>query len=334
MDLDTLIIAVFCWIDEARPAVTQGQRLRQRGPGPVRYDSEVLAMEGVAAYLGRSQDGALYAYFRRHSAHVFPRLRHVHRTTFVRQAANLGRVKERLGQVRLDRVPHDPQLAILDSLPLYAGQFARAPRGRRFRGAAADGTDQVVKPTCYGFRWHARVCWPGVLPRRCLAPANLPDPAAAPMLTAGPRGVALGDRRFWRPPAARRVGPGRRPPAGPLLPRHARSLARPEPPPQPPARSHCHRLRPTGRARGGQAPLGARLLAPSPPPAAPRPDAYARRLLHRSTQSAAASPGGAGRLARNNLHIGLANYLAPVVPLSRAGFSSVTHSEAWCWSWS
>src|SRR5262245_2500654 len=137
MDPDSFIIAVFCWMDEALPAMTRGHRLRKRGPNPVLYDSEVRTMEGVGAYLGLSQDRALYAYFRRHSAQCFPRLLGVHRTTFVRQAANLWRVKEWLWHRLVDLVPHDPQLALLESLPVYACQFARAPRCRRLRGAAA-----------------------------------------------------------------------------------------------------------------------------------------------------------------------------------------------------
>jgi len=123
----------------------------------------------------------------------------VHRTTCVRQAANLWRVTERLWQQLLDAVPHDPQFAILDSLPLHVCQCARAPRCRRFRGAAAYGKDQGMKQTFYGFRLHARVCWPGVITQLCLAPANVPDPDIAPALTAGTRGVALGDRLCWRP---------------------------------------------------------------------------------------------------------------------------------------
>ncbi len=199
MDLDTFIIAVFCWLDEALPQVTGGQRLRQRGPEPVLYDSEVLTMEVVGTYLGLSQDSALFAYFRRHYAHFFPRLPQVHRTTFARQAANLCWVKERLWQRLLDALPYDPQLAILDSLPLPVCQFARATRCRRFRGEAAYGKDHVIKQTFYGFRLHARVCWPGVLTRLCLAPANRPDPDVAPSLTQNTQGMAVGDRLFWRP---------------------------------------------------------------------------------------------------------------------------------------
>jgi len=56
-----------------------------------------------------------------------------------------------------------------------------------------------IKQTFYGFRLHARVCWPGVLRRLCLAPANRLDPDVAPSLTQHLQGVAVGDRLFWRP---------------------------------------------------------------------------------------------------------------------------------------
>ena len=103
MDLDTVMIAIFCWIDEALPAVIPEQGLRQRGPTPVLHESEVLTMEVVGEYLGLTQDTVLFAYFQRHLTHVLPALRQVHRTTFVRQATNLCWVKE-LGRVRC--IPH------------------------------------------------------------------------------------------------------------------------------------------------------------------------------------------------------------------------------------
>src|SRR5262245_42902263 len=90
-------------------------------------------MEGVGAYLGLEQDSTLFASFRGHYAHFFPALRTRHRTSFVRQASNLWWLKEQLWQQVLDRIPHDPGFAILDSLPLPVCQFARASRCRRFR---------------------------------------------------------------------------------------------------------------------------------------------------------------------------------------------------------
>ena len=172
MDLDDFIITVFCVVDEAIPAVLDGQRLRQCGPAPHLADSEVITMEVVGEYLGLEQDSALFAYFRHHYAHFFPALRSVHRTTFVRQAANLWRLKERLWQHALGQLSHDATLALIDSFPLPVCQFARAHRCRRFRGEAAFGKDTLARQTFYGLRVHVRLEWPGVIARFCVAPAR------------------------------------------------------------------------------------------------------------------------------------------------------------------
>ncbi len=202
MDLDDFIIAVFCLVDEAVPAATGGRRLRQRGPQPVLADSEVLTMEVVGEYLGLEQDSALFAYFRRHYVHFFPALHHLHRTSFVRQAANLWRVKERLWQQVLARVPHDPTFAIVDSFPLPVCQFARAYRCQRFRGEAAFGKDTLVRQTFYGLRVHVRLEWPGVITRFCIAPANVHELAALPALLERTQGTVVGDRNYWSPTMA------------------------------------------------------------------------------------------------------------------------------------
>ncbi len=108
MDLDTFIVAVFCTIDDELRALATRERWRARGPRPRLADSEVLTQEVVGEYLGIDTDRGLYAYFRRHYGAWFPALGRVHRTTFVRQAANLWAVKERLWQQILRRVPHEP----------------------------------------------------------------------------------------------------------------------------------------------------------------------------------------------------------------------------------
>ena len=195
MDLDDFIITVFCLIDETIPAVLDGQRLRERGPAPMLWDSEVVTMEIVGEYLGLEQEQALFAYFRQHYAHFFPALAQVHRTTFVRQAANLWRLKERLWQRLLGAVPHDATFAIADSFPLPVCQFARAHRCRRFRGEAAFGKDTLVRQTFYGLRMHVRLEWPGVMTRFCVAAANLHELAALPALAEQTRGTLV--REPW-----------------------------------------------------------------------------------------------------------------------------------------
>jgi hypothetical protein len=137
---------------------------------------------------------------RRHYAEWFPALCEIHRTTFARQAANLWKVKEHLWQeLLLALVPHDPTFAICDSMPLPACLFARAHRCRRFRGEAAFGKDTLLKQTFYGFRMHVRVCWPGVITRLSVVPANVHELSVLPELLESTRGVVVGDRNYWSP---------------------------------------------------------------------------------------------------------------------------------------
>lgn len=199
MDLETFLVAVSCLTDDALRTVLHGARLRQRGPAPRVSDSEVLAMEVAGEYLGLETDAALYRYCRRHWPQLYPRLRTVHRTTFLRQAANLWRVKEALWQHLVRGVRHDAALAILDSLPVPVCRFARAHRCRLFPGVASYGKDATIPGTMFGLRLHLRVAWPGVITAFDLAPANASDLAVAPLLLEDTHGYALGDRGYWSP---------------------------------------------------------------------------------------------------------------------------------------
>jgi hypothetical protein len=195
VDLSTFIICVFCLIDDR----LKGRRIRQRGPAPKLSDSEVLTIEVVGEFLGFDTDKAIHLFFRRHYAQWFPALGEVHRTTFARQAANLWKVKERLWQELLSLAPHDPTFALADSLPLPACLFARAYRCRRFRGEAAFGKDTLLKQTFYGFRMHVRVCWPGLITRFSVAPANAHELSVLPEIVEGTSGLIVGDRNYHSP---------------------------------------------------------------------------------------------------------------------------------------
>lgn len=203
MDLDTLIITVFCRIDDAMNhcfANPEGTvKLRQRGPTPTLHDSEVLTMEAVGAFLKLDEDAALFAYFQRHCLPLFPALATLSRTSFTRQAANLWRVKETLWQHLAQQTPHDPQFTLVDSFALPVCRFARAPRCKRFRDQAAFGYDPVAQKTFWGFRVHALMAWPGVLVRLCVAPANQQELEVLPEIARGQTGTVLGDRNYWSP---------------------------------------------------------------------------------------------------------------------------------------
>jgi Transposase DDE domain len=204
MDLTTLLVTVFCLVDDWLAG--QGQRLRRRGPQPTLADSEVLTIECVGEFLGIDTDAGLYAYFRRHWAAWFPALGRVHRTSFVRQAANLWVVKQRLYQHLLGQVQCDPEVSLVDSVAIPVCRFARAYRCRRLRELAAWGHDEAAKQTYLGLRAHLRVCWPGVIVEGRLAPANLSDLAVGEELLAGVAGWVLADRNYGSPRLVEQVG--------------------------------------------------------------------------------------------------------------------------------
>jgi hypothetical protein len=195
LDLSTFIIAVFCLVDDQ----LKGRRIRQRGPSPKLSDSEVITIEIVGEFLGLDTDEGIYLFFRRHYGEWFPALGEVHRTTFARQAANLWKVKECLWQEFLPLAPHDSTFALCDSMPLPACLFARAYRCRRFRGEAAFGKDTLLKQTFYGFRMHIRLCWPGVITRFSVAPANAHELSVLPEITRFTSGLLVGDRNYHSP---------------------------------------------------------------------------------------------------------------------------------------
>ncbi|MBI3461205.1 IS982 family transposase [Candidatus Acetothermia bacterium] len=162
-------------------------------------------MEIVGEFLSYDTEEGIYEYFLWHWLGLFPVLRQIHRSDFVRQASRLAKVKVWLWRQILARIPYDAQLSLVDSFPLYACQFARAKRCRRFVEDAAFGHDQLIKQTFYGFRWHLRINWPGVITEVLIAPANLHDLHPLPELLEGASGWALADRNYWSPPRAHQL---------------------------------------------------------------------------------------------------------------------------------
>jgi hypothetical protein len=199
MDTNTFIMEVYYIVDDFMNEFLQGKRLRQRGPMPTLSDSEVLTIEIVGEFLGFDQDKALFWFFRSYYDEWFPALREIHRTTFVRQAANLWKIKEKLWEHLLSKIHYDPYISIMDSFPLPICRFARANRCRRLREIAEYGYDEVAKQTFLGLRTHLRVCWPGVIVDHRLVAANVSDVTVAIDMLEDVQGYLLGDRNYWSP---------------------------------------------------------------------------------------------------------------------------------------
>src|SRR3954468_14628512 len=158
------------------PARPSSQALRRRGP-------HHRAPRRVPRHGHRRGDlSLLQGALRR----VVPRLvrsppHHLRQT----ERQPLEKIKESIWQELLSWTPHDPAFALCDSMPLPACLFARAYRCRRFRGEAAFGKNTLLKQTFYGFRIHARVCWPGLITRFSVASANVHELSVVPEITEG-----------------------------------------------------------------------------------------------------------------------------------------------------
>jgi Transposase DDE domain len=198
MSLADMLLVVFCRVDDALRHLRLEQP-RSRGPAPILADAEVITIEVVGELLGLSCDKALYAHFRRHHQADFPALALVHRTTFLRQAANLWKVKQALHKELAARLLPDDSCWLADSVPLYACKFSRARHSRLFRGAASYGYDHAQKQTYYGSRLHARAVREGVIRAFELGPANLSDRAALPSLDLPAGSTGVGGRNYWSP---------------------------------------------------------------------------------------------------------------------------------------
>jgi hypothetical protein len=138
----------------------------------------------------------------------------VHRTTFVRQAANLWAAKRRLHRHLLSRMDFDPAVSLVDSVAVPVCRFARAYRCRRLRELAAWGHDEAAKQTYLGLRAHLRVCWPGVIVDGRLVAANVSDLAMGAELLLGVAGWTLADRNDGSPRLATQDGWLLAPPRG------------------------------------------------------------------------------------------------------------------------
>jgi hypothetical protein len=202
MNMEEFLLRIYCWVDDEIKALNPG-RLRPRGFAPKLRDSEVITLEIAGEYLGRDKDTDIFSFFRHYHRREFPALAQVDRTTFVRQAANLWQVKQRLWQRLVSRLTELDWLWLVDSLPLPVCQLARAPWCRRFECSATYGYDHVSRQTFYGFRVHLRAAANGLLAQLDLAPANVSDLAMTPTLVQAP--VDIGDRNYWSPDTAREL---------------------------------------------------------------------------------------------------------------------------------
>lgn len=191
MNLNDFIVHIFCEVDDFMKESFPERTLRKRGPLPQLADSEVLTMEIVGELLGQQTDKAIFQFFKRFYRHYFPKL--TCRVSFVRQAANLCNVKQRLFAYLAKRFKDT--IEVIDSFPVAVCRFARAKRCKLFKGLAAYGKE-LGNQTFYGFRLHVKINSIGMIQTFDLAPAHVHDIHMLRELTETDSGLLLGDRAY------------------------------------------------------------------------------------------------------------------------------------------
>ncbi len=195
MDRDEFIITVYCLVCEHYRGIKKAYSVRRGGFAPALSDEEVITMEICGEYFKLATDKDLFGYFRTHYRHFFPQLRD--RTLFVRQAANLWRVKA-LIQQRLTRSSGQAQarIQIIDTLPLPVCGYTRSGRDRCFPTLADYGHCAAKQLDYYGFKLGLRITRCGMIIHYPLLPARPHDIRLLADLVEGFAGLVPADKGF------------------------------------------------------------------------------------------------------------------------------------------
>ncbi len=197
MPVEEFITNIFCLIDDLYNTVVTSP-LRRRGTPPKLSDSEVIAMEIAGEWLDHHHDKGIYEYFKKHWEHLFPNLSH--RTQFVRQAANLWVVKQKLHQylVRMLGAGRS-DIHLVDGFPMDVCVRTRANRSKVYKGQAAYGYCASKKKSFYGFHGHLLTDARGVAVDMTVTAANIDERDSIYDLLEGIKGLMIGDKGYIRP---------------------------------------------------------------------------------------------------------------------------------------
>jgi len=195
MDRADFIITVYCLVCEQYPAVCKPSPLRQTGFAPALTDEEVITIEICGEYFKCSSDKDIFDHFHTHYQAWFPHL--TDRTVFVRQAANLWRVKVAI-QRRLTILSGqaDDPVQVIDTLPLPVCGYTRSARDRCFKPVADYGFCAAKQLYYYGFKLGLRIARSGMITHYPLLPARPHDIQFLDELVEGFAGMVPADKGF------------------------------------------------------------------------------------------------------------------------------------------
>jgi hypothetical protein len=217
MDHDTFLTAVYTVVDDLYHAHFAARKPRRRGHQPEVSDSEILTLQLLAHWYGRSE-AALLRYAQRHWRAYFPRL--LSQSAFNRRSRDLAGLLTQLVAVlaALD-APADPAYVALDSVPVPLARRCRGDQHKLFADEASIGLGGSDKEWYYGCRLLLSVSNTARIQGFTLGPANTDDRWLAEAQLCWQRDPA---GQPWEPadfPPSHKERGGRQGPTGPVWPR-------------------------------------------------------------------------------------------------------------------
>jgi hypothetical protein len=198
MERDTFIIMVFCLVSEQMRILRKSYSLRRGGFTPALSDEEVLTIEICGEFFKHSTDKDIFNYFKAHYHDWFPDLKD--RTSFVRQAANLWRIKALIQQLITRQAEQlFADLQVIDTVPVAVCQWVRGIRDKCFPTLADYGYCAAKELHYYGFKLGLRCSRLGMITFAALLPARPHDVNFTEELVNACGHTILGDKGFLDP---------------------------------------------------------------------------------------------------------------------------------------
>ncbi len=195
MDRDSFIIAVFLLACEQYGIIKKQYRLRRGGFEPALTDEEVITMEICGEYFKLECDKDIFAYFHTHYLHFFPKF--TDRSLFVRQAANLWRIKGAIQKnLTIISGQFNDHVQAIDTFPSPVCALTRARRDHCFPAEADFGYCAAKDMRYYGFKLGLRISRLGMITHYPLLPARPHDIQNIDTLLDGFQGRAPADKGF------------------------------------------------------------------------------------------------------------------------------------------
>ena len=174
MPLEDLIIRIYLQVTKLFDEVCGDMRFRKGGRMPALTDPETITIGLFGEIMGKGSDKEIYDYTRTHWGEWFPKLGS--RTNFIRQTANLWRIKQLIMEKLSAENTHNQDLYLFDGFPMPICHPKRVQRRKTDLGdKAAFGFCAAKELHYFGFKGHILTTQKGAIKGFEMTPAHVDE---------------------------------------------------------------------------------------------------------------------------------------------------------------